>query len=419
MLHPSHNHSLADRINEWVHQPIFFAALVSVGLHGVLFAALPSFSVDNSSLDDQRTVPVVELETEEIVRLPGFVELDDPLIPDANDAYDLGLPPLDTFLNDLDTANSADDFDIEDFAPLPAPVAPPPTYTSPLLLPSSPPIFNPAPVSPSSGWLSTPVQPTPIQPTPIQPTPVQPTDPESDLNNTDSGPEVGTEPNPVDPSATNPPGDEDPNPANTDPANNDPANTPNNPQNIAAQPLSDEDRIKRLLEEFEEKRQSVDVASGLASVTEIDQWLKTSPENLRAIELNPAYPREACASYRQNVEGIWIGVLVDENNQIATSEEFAPNPQILISSGSEFFDNQAKEAVTAITFEEQELANQLASYTVTVNFTFKEEDCPSIFNEMDDAVNNSSPETTDSPSSGGSGDDGGQQNSEATPPVSE
>lgn len=81
-------------------QPQWIAALVSLGVHGVLFAAAPSFSglslaaiEGNGTEINERRVPLIELSPEEQSRLPDFSTPDYSLFPsEGDDLFNL-FPP--------------------------------------------------------------------------------------------------------------------------------------------------------------------------------------------------------------------------------------------------------------------------------------------------------------------------------------
>ncbi len=59
-----------------IRQPVFLATVVSVGLHGVIFAAMPFISQGASELEEPESVGVVALSTEDLARLPDFAQND-------------------------------------------------------------------------------------------------------------------------------------------------------------------------------------------------------------------------------------------------------------------------------------------------------------------------------------------------------
>jgi hypothetical protein len=81
-------------------QPQWIAALASVGFHGLLFAAGPSFSgltmaaLGNNSPDlEERRVPLIELTAEEQSRLPDFSASANSLFPSGDDDFFSLFPP--------------------------------------------------------------------------------------------------------------------------------------------------------------------------------------------------------------------------------------------------------------------------------------------------------------------------------------
>lgn len=94
-----------------VRQPQWIAALLSVGFHGVLFAASPSFSslsvaaLGNDQADaEERQVPLIELTPDEQGRLPDFSTPAYSLYPEGNDdLFSLFPPAGDSLPFDTDT----------------------------------------------------------------------------------------------------------------------------------------------------------------------------------------------------------------------------------------------------------------------------------------------------------------------------
>ncbi len=83
--------------SERVRQPIFIATALSVGLHGVLFAAVPLLSLGSDCPEEPKSVGVVELSPQDMARLPDAVQqggelnpqnFQNPLVSQNN------LPPL-------------------------------------------------------------------------------------------------------------------------------------------------------------------------------------------------------------------------------------------------------------------------------------------------------------------------------------
>lgn len=79
-------------------QPQWIAAILSLGFHGVLFAAGPSFSsLNTTALNNpdlaERRVPLIELSPEEQGRLPDFSDPAYSLLPESNDDLFSLFPP--------------------------------------------------------------------------------------------------------------------------------------------------------------------------------------------------------------------------------------------------------------------------------------------------------------------------------------
>ncbi|MGB3200046.1 MAG: hypothetical protein WBA99_04035 [Nodosilinea sp.] len=94
---------MSPRLNQLLttlRQPQWIAAIVSLGVHGALFAAGPSFSSLNatnlggsSSELEERRVPLIELTPEEQGRLPDFSAPTYSLLPGSNDDLFSLFPP--------------------------------------------------------------------------------------------------------------------------------------------------------------------------------------------------------------------------------------------------------------------------------------------------------------------------------------
>ena len=87
-----------------VRQPVFLATAVSIGLHGVIFAAMPFLGQGTSELEEPESVGVVALSAEDMARLPDFAQ---------NDALN-----LDNFGNPLVTQDGLSPLDVPEPPPL-------------------------------------------------------------------------------------------------------------------------------------------------------------------------------------------------------------------------------------------------------------------------------------------------------------
>jgi hypothetical protein len=94
------NSTWANRLPVALRQPQWVAAIVSLGFHGVLFAAGPSFSslqeaatLGGATDEAARRVPLIELTAEEQSRLPDFSSSAYSLVPGSNDDLFSLFPP--------------------------------------------------------------------------------------------------------------------------------------------------------------------------------------------------------------------------------------------------------------------------------------------------------------------------------------
>ncbi|NEQ96895.1 MAG: hypothetical protein F6K30_09245 [Cyanothece sp. SIO2G6] len=379
MYQSSQPRSFTNQLNEWVQQPIFFAAIASLGLHGVLFAALPSFSPTPISDDSQRTVPVVELGTEDINRLPSFVDLDTPNVPQAVVPYDPyefasplassdGLDSLEQLLNDLDTnpssSPSSDDFLIPQPTPLPAPISPP----SPLS--SSWPFGLPRPNP----------RPTPIPtPTPAQPTPV-PNSSESNSSELDN--------NELDNNESD--NNESDRTTSQDGSNAEDSGTTSTEaeagsNQVAATPTATESAPSASLEETQASLTELFQYTGPTDTEALEKAFNTARENWNKliverpditatdetydIFITAEYPKFACLLQTDDID-VMIAVFVDATNQILEM----PEPIYLLRSWRPWFDDEALKLIKAHEFDNQ--TGMTTSYAVTVTFDYEPEKCP-------------------------------------------
>lgn len=110
--------------------PVFIASALSLGAHGVLFAAMPILSASEDVRDQEESVPVVALSAEESQRLPSAVRnsgsnsffANDPLVTQEGDALlpVPGIPPY----GDLTGLNSGFNDPLQ--------TAPPPLWGNPV-----------------------------------------------------------------------------------------------------------------------------------------------------------------------------------------------------------------------------------------------------------------------------------------------
>jgi hypothetical protein len=127
-----------------------------------------------------------------------------------------------------------------------------------------------------------------------------------------------------------------------------------------------------------------------AARTAFVQWLDdmgrqelADPDDLLRQEITLPYPRAACLIRRdvsrQPVHAVF-GVVLGQDGAIVEDRT-----QLLQSSGFEFFNQKAEEAIATHEFANDSEPNQL--YLVTVKFEYDQENCPAAGN-LDDSVGN-------------------------------
>ena len=373
MNDPRYNRTFADRLNEWTGQPVFWAAIASLGLHGILFAALPSFSSGTVNLDE-RTVSVVELGAEELQRLPNFPELDTPALPDVEDPYDFALDPLenwDDILKDLgieDTPEPVVPRSPGLLAPLPrSPLLPPPIST-PRPLPG--PIFDWSTTSPSRiniPSISTPPTTPPATPPPPKLEAANPPNIENQINDSptnDNGENIDSgQDTPVEPSLT---------------------------------PEQRQERlVARLLADNQQQQQSISAyLDGATQVNDLlNKWIGENPDNREAIiPENVPLPLEACAVGQEARAVLYVAV--GQNNKVLENNDDLPNPIFVQLSAYEYItkggkyegqyfdavaygilDETALDIVQQHNYSNEPSAGQNRWYPFVVDFTFDAEAC--------------------------------------------
>ena len=354
----SYNRPFSDKLSEWAHQPICLAAIASLGLHGLLFAALPSFSSGTSELDRQRTVSVVELGAEEVGRLPNFGELEPPPLPSADEPYELDpLEDLDEILEQLAQEDS---------------LIPP---SEGLLVPSPPP---------------TPITPGPVLPTPVFPTwPSFPTLPTP----TPAPAPTPTPAPPVTPAPAPAPTPEPPAPTGERPSTDSP-----DPPVIPPPRLIREEQMARLLEENRKRQRAIAYGYRASQFSELfSSWRSNqATEDNKSITLvAPEFPTQAC-SVGEDANAL-MGVVVGENNQpiemddslnplpiqLSGYEKLREDPTGFNALSYEVLDQTALELVQSYDFENEEGANQKIFYLVTVEFKYDEAACIAALDSQD------------------------------------
>lgn len=326
-------------IQQFLEEQGWWAPVASLGVHAIIFALLPFISLPLTLGDEaeiQRRVSVIELDAADLERIPDFSdpEIDIPPIPEGDDFY--------TF----------DDYE------------PPP-------IDSIPPIDLP-PVPSFGNWRDQfrlpplPLPTSPVEPRPIPNPPL--TEPLPPLNE------------PIESSEeTNPPIDEEP--------------PPLTPAEIAQ---LNQTRQQEWLARNQELQQqfTFNPPSDQGIIDAIGVWQETAEqasinggEVLEGIKF--PYPETACVLGRAENITTTLGVFVGVEGTVL--EE--PEPQTLITSGFEFFDNKALEAIASYEFEGQSEENQ--AFIVDVIFEYTAESCSNDPSEEDATDDLPEDDTTD------------------------
>ncbi|MGJ3246237.1 MAG: energy transducer TonB family protein [Elainellaceae cyanobacterium] len=352
MSYPSLLQSLPSNVRQITQQPYWWPAVASLGFHALFLAALPfiplSFS-DASEPDIRRSVPMVELTPEELGRLPNASTSEPELPPIPNDDFY-------SFNNDFDSFNNPN---------LESPSKP--NYQSPFLPPipyiPPPPLFNiPLPSSPpASAPRATPTPPPQAQPTPPPqqsqpPTQDQPSDSEryarrsaDDLRELDELGETAPRPNP-----------EAQQEAARQQQMQDLLAQQQEMRNLFAYNPPDGNQINESIGEWRDRAQAAGYQEGEPiSIT------KNYPAAIACMIKDGESERESASD--DPITAIY-GVFINPQNQ------FVEEPQLLLSSGYEYFNRQALEAIANHSFENE--SGAVRTYTVTVEFQAESGDCP-------------------------------------------
>ncbi len=341
-------------------QPYWWAAVASLGAHGVFFALLPFIPASFSSAEEpdiRRTVPLVELTAEEMRRLPNVSTpgLELPPLPD-DDLYSLNDPEL----------GSEFDFSIDPLEPKPRfsdPYMPPIPYIPP------PPVFNiPFPSAPPPQVTRSQPQPSPsVQPSPPpETTPPQPRPSESPLYSQ--------------------------RPAETVPELDQLGASVNAPSTDEQVQQARAQQMQRLLAQQQELREQFaynpEGTSGDAANVTFGEWFynklgRENPDDLLREDIALPYPRSACPIGQTVLAR--FGVTLGQDGAVVADEI-----QLLQSSGFAFFNQRAEEAIATHEFVNESRGE--APYLVTVTFEYNQEDCPAADNSgtSDNSVSDAS-----------------------------
>lgn len=338
--------SLPTPLQKLAKEPVWWAFLGSLGIHGIIFAVMPFVSLSTPLSDEseiQREVSVIELEPGDLERVPDFSEsqIEIPAIPDADDFYDDDFYSFD--FGDQDDA--LDEFD-NTVPPLAAP--PPLDFSWPL--PPPPITFNPTPPAP-----------TPPTPAPSEPSPDSITAP--------------TEPLPTPEETLDPPQDS---PVSPDvPPQTPEADSPDAPpqQSVTERLLAEQAELQELFTFNGEGTTQED--ANLAFGAWFYEGLGKNLEELQQVELTPPFPAIACPIWKGDDIAAVYGATVDANGVPAE------DPVLIQSAGYEFFNREALKAI-----QQAEIPNESGegqAFLITVRFVYDEAACP-IDTPEDEAV---------------------------------
>lgn len=338
--------SLPPPVQRLMHQPVWWASVASVGVHGIIFILLPFMSLpkaESREPDLQRQVSIIELGPQELSRVPDFStpDIDLPPIPDGSDFYSF---------EGFDDSDDPDDLLKPDPVPLPSaplrfPFPPPPAIQWPIV--RRPTIPSPQPQTPPTP----PPTPSPDTPPPENTNETNPSPDDSNASETDA-PNEDTNPTASEGNSGNP--DEQA-----------PETAEQRNERLIAQQLAEQEELQRRFTYNEELRN----AAGRAFEAWKDQaeQANISAGGVAETVIRLPYPGVACP-IGQDVT-VWIGAFVDEGNKVIET----PAPVVISSSGFEYFDQKALEAIATHNFNNETGVGQ--AYSIEVVFDHSEEAC--------------------------------------------
>jgi len=377
--------TISPAVRQFLQQPVGISAIVSLGIHALLFAVLPvlpySALVEDKEPDIRQSVEVVELSPEEQARLPEFptsqIDLP-PLLQDSLPSTITDLPPL-PVPGQSTSPPSADDLFSDPF------------FSSPLPNFSIPALPPPAPR----------IQPPPPQPAPPVQTPQSQPAPESGLDQPPGrlpGFSIGSE-------LLNPPREEsgtertpEPDADNNVAANSDasqPETSTESPATVP--PRSNEEIIAGLQQDIAARQRRIAIQQQIAydttgtaddanynPGTAWTAWTANLEEefgiNLENIDRNAKktitapFPPEVCEFVPElNQQLVQQGISADYGIVVDPDGQPIGGLSVLRSSGYTFFNNKGGEVVQAETFENN--TGKPVPYLVTVVFPYTGESC--------------------------------------------
>lgn len=309
------------------------ASVLSIGIHGILFAIMPFISFPefaDDELDIQRQVSVIDLDAEQLSRVPDFSSsaLQIPSIPTGDDFDSVDdLPSL-----ELD----------DDYIP---PLAPPPPIPFSSIWPLLP-SRTPAPIP------TLPVPPTPpndgAEPITESPEPIE-------LEAPITGPEELTDP------------EEPPEPQETQEERT---------RRLIAERLSEQAELRRLFTQAVEPKEIFGQWNDAVSNAGISPPTDTSFDDYVFSETFP-FPQQACPFIQQGMiagASVYtsVGFVVGTDNQILEQ----PEPLLVSTSGIPFFDEQSLEAIADPERDWGNTTGTPQSRLLNITFEYTEESCP-------------------------------------------
>lgn len=344
--------TLQQKLLEMRHSPSAISALASLGLHGLIFLALPLMSYTGVGPDEpeiRRPVEVVELTPDEQKRLPDFSTLPPIELPSVTNPPNLGSdlfsqadlpkPPSSSITPTL-PSNDSLLAPLPIFIPPPAPITEIPTFTIPL----TPPL--PRPTTPRT---------SPVPQTTQSPSPNPTASPGASPS---PAPTVAVEPAP---NASSQP-DESPAPP-----------SPRTEEQLQQDLIARQQELRALYTYNPSGTRQGDAQASFA--TWFYEDLKKTGEDFdrrKEEKVTLDYPKMACP-LKQSRFAV-VGVIVDGENKIVG------DPKIIQSSGYGLFNQTALNAVQEMAFEnttgDEKTAKVEQLHLVTVNFEYSEDVCP-------------------------------------------
>lgn len=332
------------KLQELWHNPSAVSALASLGLHGILFLALPFLpyaAMKATEPEIQRSVDMVELTPDEQKRLPEFTTLapielppiQNPPKTDNSGLFSLNTPPKPPSSSSSPFSDSL--------------LAPPPTL--PIFIPPLPP-----PSQIPSFTIQIPKTPT-RPPSQSSPTPeaTKTPDPNPSASPPETAPSVAVESGPVSPQP--------------DAAAEQPSPTVRTQEQIRQDLVARQQELRELY-----TYNPSGTSEGDANVAFTDWFYKqlgkdgSAFDKLEQEEVTLDYPRQACP-LKQSRRAV-VGVVVDAENKIVGE------PKVLQSSGYRLFNEEALKAVQSYEFKNSTGEEQ--TYLLGVKFEYSEDVCP-------------------------------------------